>query len=105
MDPAIPWRGDSPVLSADEAWRCDACEHLIYNVDAKGYPAAGAPMPKFWSISKSKVCTACYEMAMALHNRPGQYWEKLHNDWRLEEARLKDAKDRQTGKRDYFTGA
>ena len=101
---SLTFPGESGFTSGvPEAWRCDACGQLIYNRDAKGYPAPGAPMPHFWSMSKRAVCTVCFDMALLLHEK--EYWKKLHADWRLEEARAKDAKDRQTGKRDYFTGA
>lgn len=86
-----------------EAWRCDVCEQLIYNVDAKGYPAPGAPMPKFWSVSKPAVCTVCYQMVTPLATH--EYWVALHREWRDEEKRAKENKDRLTGRRDYLTGA
>lgn len=105
--PMSAWSvGRTPgVTGVPEAWRCDVCEQLIYNVDARGYLAPGAPMPKYWSVSKPAVCTACYQMATVLHEADhNEYWKKLHAEWRLEEARAKDAKERQTGERDYFTG-
>lgn len=86
-----------------EAWRCDACGHLIYNVDAKGYPAPGGPMPHYWSVSKPAVCTACFQMGDNLASNA--YWVALHREWREEEKRTKDNKDKLTGRRDYLTGA
>lgn len=89
-------------LGAPEAWRCDACGSLIYNVDEQGYPAAGAPMPHYWNVSKPAVCAVCYALGNNLATN--EYWVALHREWRQEEANAKQNKDKLTGKRDYFTG-
>lgn len=53
-------------LSLPDAWRCDSCRHLMYNVDAKGYPAPGAPLPHFFSLEMPRVCQVCFFLRRTL---------------------------------------
>lgn len=99
MEPIPPERQLTGFI---EPWRCDSCHHLMYNCDIEGHPVSGAPMPHFWDIAHPKVCTVCYTMALTINDI--EHFKKAHQEWRLEEARNKDAKGRQTGKRDYLTG-
>lgn len=48
-----------------EPWRCKHCNKLQYNVDADGYPAPGAPEPRWWSEEFNRVCEFCYAVALA----------------------------------------
>jgi len=83
-----------------EPWHCDSCGELMYNRDANG-PCPGAPMPRFWDTDM-KVCTVCYEMVLTLTG--SEYWGKLHAADKEAQARKKDVWERQTGRRNYFTG-
>lgn len=93
----------APALQCPEPWNCNSCGELMYNLGPDGYPAAGAPMPHFWSLEHSKVCSACYSMALTIGT--SKYWKDLHAADRDAQARRKYQNDRLTGKRDYFTGA
>lgn len=95
----------SHIPDADrDAWRCDYCQTLIYNTDELGRPKEGAPWPKILFGTYKKVCNVCF----ALHGngRFGtDYWQRLHREWQLEQDKKKNDIDKQTGRRDYFTGA
>lgn len=84
----------------DDAWECDACHQLIYNI-VDGYPAPGAPMPKFWSIKYRKVCTACYQLATAAST---PYLRAAQDQEHEESRRYREQVERLNGKRDYFSG-
>lgn len=88
-------------IDREEPWRCTSCGELMFNCDAQG-PAAGAPMPHFWSLEHNEVCSVCYAMVLLLATN--DYWKALHEADREEAARRKDQNERLSGKRDYFTG-
>jgi len=88
-------------LDREEPWRCTSCGELMYNLDAKGYPRSGAPMPHFWSLEHNEVCSACYFMVLPLATN--EYWKALHAAYEEAEQQRKDKNDRLTGRRDYFT--
>lgn len=92
-----------PLPGEIEPWRCDSCEQLMFNVDGAGLPIPGAPMPHFWDTTHRMVCTVCYDMAIAAFVLP--HFRAAHDEWKQEEAKNKERKDRLSGKRDYFTGA
>lgn len=85
-----------------EPWTCTSCGHLMYNLDAEGYPAPGAPLPRFWDTEHTRVCLACYGMVLPLATQ--EYWKALHAADKEAMARRKDDNDRLTGRKDYFTG-
>lgn len=49
----------------EEAWRCDGCGQLMYNICLENghfYPAAGAPLPRYLSQTFKQVCSVCLLM-------------------------------------------
>jgi hypothetical protein len=55
----------------EDAWRCDGCRQLIYNVCLENghvYPIAGAPLPRYLSADYKKVCGLCVSMHSAVHD-------------------------------------
>lgn len=65
--------------SVRDAWRCDGCSRLVYNLtppDARGftYPAHGAPVPKYLNSEYRQVCNVCYDMFQPLRKNTS-YWE------------------------------
>jgi len=70
------------LLQCPEPWRCESCGELMYNRDANGYPCPGAPMPHFWDIEHTQVCSACYAMVIPLSGK--DYWRALHEQDREE---------------------
>lgn len=49
----------------DEAWRCDGCTQLIYNLRLENghlYPTTGAPLPRYINPSYKKVCSLCHTL-------------------------------------------
>lgn len=61
------------------AWRCEYCDKLIYNLDEWGHPAAGAPPPRFLSRAYTKVCTLCFDIAHLLDEN--LYFQKIQAAW------------------------
>jgi len=61
-----------------EPWNCQHCGALIYNLD-RGYPAPGAPSPKFFNHDWQKVCTLCFQLGMAV--RESTYFKAAHDLW------------------------
>ena len=101
MFPATP---SQPELTGEiEPWRCCACRALIYNRDKKGYPAPGAPTPKFWSMRLRAICTTCHQMIMTIHENT--FLPNAQEKWEAEESRRAENTKKLTGERDYLTGA
>lgn len=67
------------------AWRCQFCDKLIYNLDEKGYPAPGAPPPRFVSRRYQKVCVLCFDI-YHIFDENG-YFVRLNAEW--EERQIK----------------
>src|SRR5690348_7625339 len=103
MTPAIPIPPDHQLTGEIEPWRCCCCKALIYNLDKKGYPAPGAPTPKFWSTRLRAVCSMCYGMMMYIHDNT--FLRNEQEKWEAEEARRAENTKKLTGERDYLTGA
>lgn len=96
-----PFDPSHPRIGETEPWECDSCHQLIYNIDAGGYPAPGAPMSRFWSPAYRRVCNVCFSMALEI-NTP--YMCQVSEQEREADAKYKDKIERLNGKRDYFTG-
>lgn len=47
----------------------------MYNLDPRGYPCAGAPIPLWVSTDYTAVCSLCYEMFQAAKKSDERYWE------------------------------
>jgi hypothetical protein len=77
-----------------EPWRCQGCRSLMYNIDRKGYPAPGAPTPKFFDPDYSDVCWMCFIMLCNI--RESQYLRVAHQRWQAAQERAKKTGD------DYF---
>lgn len=69
-DPIAPW----------EAWRCVVCDFLVYNLDENGYPASGAPSPKFVSTDYPIVCKACWALYASIDS--SKYFSQLAREAR-----------------------
>lgn len=66
------------LLTGDiEAWKCDHCKSIMYNVDADGYAIPGAPMPKFANADHNNVCSLCHAMFLAVDST---YFRKLNTE-------------------------
>ena len=84
------------VLDKDrDPWNCDGCGKLIYCTDKKGYPTAGAPMPKWGGADYPKVCTLCFQLLAVIDKI---YWKSLHDAWK---AKRKNTDKLKPGE-DYF---
>jgi len=69
-------------LTERDAWKCDLCEGYIYNLDAAGRPAPGAPMPLVLYEGKVRhACHTCFELVKTLES--SAYMKKLHEEFRL----------------------
>lgn len=99
-----------PVKSGDveDAWRCPVCGLFVYSTDGNGRPIPGAPSP--WRLYDEvtgvilQICSIC----KAMKDNKGfdtDHWKKLHDAYVEREKKRRDDIDRQTGKKDYFTGA
>lgn len=86
----------------NKAWRCTACNALMFNRDAQGYPIHSYPIPHFISLEYPKVCTMCHGMVFHLYGK--QYWETAHDEWKAQNALRKRKNDGLSGKTDYFEG-
>ncbi len=62
-----------------EPWRCQHCNMLVYNL-AGGYPAPGAPQPKYGGYVWKQLCTTCFDMLLPI--REEFYWKALHENWK-----------------------
>jgi hypothetical protein len=57
--------GSEPEAGVGDAWRCDGCNQLIYNVSLENghaYPRVGAPFPAYLNLTYKKVCAVCLLM-------------------------------------------
>ena len=63
---------DSSDISKAEPWRCGGCRRLMYNLDASGRPAPGAPLPNYLDEEHPEVCTLCYQMHSVL---TAEHWK------------------------------
>jgi hypothetical protein len=61
--------------SSSEPWYCDGCHAMIYNRDADGNPAAGAPSTKYLNEIYKNVCTLCFQLGSVI--RDSSYWKNL----------------------------
>jgi hypothetical protein len=59
--------------SSSDAWRCGACRALIYNRDADGHPAPGAPKPLYLDHRNQNICMTCFQMGLIVRDDP--YWK------------------------------
>ena len=50
----------------------------MYNLDAGGHPAPGAPFPKFFTNVFSELCTLCHSLLL---NVDKFYWKNLHGEY------------------------
>lgn len=64
------------IATMKEPWRCGGCKRLMYNLDAHGYPAAGAPIPRYLDDAFPAVCSVCFEMHRALSTIQSDYWKE-----------------------------
>ena len=55
-----------------DAWRCDSCAALIYNLEA-GHPAPGAPKPLYLDHRYQNVCMTCFQLGLVVRDSP--YWK------------------------------
>lgn len=60
-----------------EPWRCSGCSRLMYNLDPRGYPKQGAPIPLYVNNDHKAVCSLCYELHSALDKADWTYWTAL----------------------------
>lgn len=70
--------GYGSVLGIDlkSSWRCCGCKQLMYNLDSKGYPSQGAPIPLYVSQEYPTVCSLCYEMNVVFERADSSYWKQ-----------------------------
>jgi hypothetical protein len=62
---AAPW----------EPWRCSVCGLYVYNLDDEGYPASGAPSPRYISQTFPIVCSVCWTLYVTIDR--SEYFAKL----------------------------
>lgn len=84
------------LLNGDtEPWRCDHCQKLIYNVE-NGYPAPGAPAPRYLDSDHKNLCEVCFAMGSVIRN--STYWKDLAEKFKSAVGILKPGGN-------YFPGA
>ena len=77
-----------------EPWRCQHCGTLQYLTDQNGYPAPGAPAPKFGGVDFPEICTLCFQLYAVIST--SSYWRGLHDVWKLRQTdknKLKPGED------------
>jgi len=69
------------LLEFVEPWRCDSCKELMYNKNADGYPAPGAPIGLNITVDgkEQRVCLMCAEMYIAVLKN--DYFVERHKEW------------------------
>ena len=67
------YAGDLAGVTKVEPWRCRGCKRLMYNLDAEGRPAEGAPLPNYLDAEHPEVCSLCYQ-THSIFTSP--YWQK-----------------------------
>ncbi len=62
----------------DNAWRCNNCKELMYNLRTKQgitYPAPGAPFPNFYNDEFPQLCSVCRDLLWVVSN--SDYWRQI----------------------------
>lgn len=54
----------------------------MYNLDSRGYPCAGAPLPLYVDQTHTMTCSVCYEMHKAVDEADQTYWSSPLKEFR-----------------------
>jgi hypothetical protein len=49
----------------------------MYNLDPRGYPCRGAPIPLYVNKDHVAVCSLCYDLSATVEKADWAYWHSL----------------------------